>query len=291
MYYYIIILFIIYVIYKSIQYTNCNEYFGNDDTNTIDNHINKINDIVEKNYEIEKYITKQNETFNDVFYKKIIMTLLLNNNYLTKPANNNYKILFITFDNRKNLEYINIHNNNLYMYCKKWNHTYIYIDNCDKNVYWCKMHLILKYLMSNTFDYVVWLDSDTYIRNFDININTILNYYSSDIFGGSDNNKDYDIINAGVFIVKNSQIGIEFINKCITYVPKICFTNDNKLLGKWAGFCYEQGIINILIHEYYYKYMTLLPRTIIMNSNKCDRNTFIMHLYFSSNNDRVKCFT
>jgi hypothetical protein len=72
---------------------------------------------------------------------------------------------------------------------------------------------------------------------------------------------------------------------------KTCFNNNGTLKGAWAGMCYEQGIMNILIADEYYKYTTLLSNNIIYNKNICKNDVFIMHLYASSPHDRYKCFT
>lgn len=134
------------------------------------------------------------------------MTPLVSNNKITNHLQLKNNILIITFDNRKNQEYIKLHNENLEKYCKKWNFDYKFYDNCKENVYWCKIYMVLDALKnSNKYDYVIWMDSDTYIFNMDINLSNILNEYNSDIYIGLDNHMIYDIINAGVFIIKTLQ--------------------------------------------------------------------------------------
>jgi hypothetical protein len=145
-------------------------------------------------------------------------------------------------------------------------------------------------LKTNNYDYVVWLDSDTVIKNFNIDIGDIFNMFSSDIFVGSDNNLKYGLINAGVFAISNSDIGKNFLSECIQYINQDCFNSDGTLKGKWAGTCYEQGIMNILIHDKYYLYTTVLSNKIIFNYNVCSSNVFIMHLYASTPESRVSCF-
>ena len=140
----------------------------------------------------------------------------------------------------------------------------------------------------------MWMDSDTYIFNMGINLSNILNSYSSDIFVGSDNHKSYDLINAGVFIIKNSARGIQFLQECIDSLNPTCKIYDKKgtkLKGNWAGTCYEQGVMNILIADKYSNNTTVLPNDIIYNYGKCSKDVFIMHLYGSTNDTRIKCFT
>jgi hypothetical protein len=71
---------------------------------------------------------------------------------------------------------------------------------------------------------------------------------------------------------------------------------ESELKGFWAGLCYEQGIMNKLIFDTYYKYTTCLPKNIIFNgkitenNDYCLADTFILHLYISDNKLRTKCF-
>lgn len=224
------------------------------------------------------------------FSNKKIITELINNNKLNKPINKKNKILFITYDNRYQEEYVLIHNYNIKKYTEKYDYEYKFYNRCNDNVYWCKIFMVLDALKKNKYDYVIWLDSDTIIKNFDIDIGDILNKFSSDIFIGSDNNTFYDITNAGVFIVANTEIGINFLNDCINYVSDKCLNNDGTLKGIWAASCYEQGVMNILIANKYSKNTTILTNDIIFNYNVCSDDVFIMHLYASSPNYRVRCF-
>lgn len=220
-----------------------------------------------------------------------IMTPLISNNKITNSLQLKNNILIITFDNRTNEDYIKLHNENLEKYCKKWNFDYKFYNNCKENMYWCKIHMVLDALKnSNKYDYVIWMDSDTYIFNMDINLSNILNEYNSDIYIGLDNYKEYDMINAGVFIIKNSPVGRQYLEECISSLHPSCIKSDGKLKGKWAGVCYEQGIMNILIADKYKNYTTVLPNKFLLNFDKCYNNVFIMHLYGSSNNSRKKCF-
>ena len=201
------------------------------------------------------------------------------------------KILIITYDNRTDLSYIDIHNKNLTEYSKKWGFDYIFYDSCQYNNYWCKIHMLLDELNNDNYDYVMWMDSDTYIFNMDISLSDIFNNFSSDIFIGSDNNSNYDLTNAGVFAIKNSYDGKQFLIDCINSFDSQCNKSNGELDGEWAGTCYEQGIMNVLISNKYFHNTTMLTNDLIFNYNKCNNNVFIMHLYASSNDYRKKCFT
>jgi hypothetical protein len=238
--------------------------------------------------------------YNDLKYtlraqwQKIFYSLL-NNNLLDNPSDKVNKIAIVTFENRKKDKYIELHNNNISAYCKKWNYDYLYYDTCIHNVYWCKMHFVLDALKSGKYDYVLWMDSDTIIKNKNISLDLIVNKYSSDIFVSSDGG--IAAFCAGVFIIKNSPIGISYIEKCIDSYSDNCeIKSQNILRGFWSGLCYEQGIMNMLIFDKFYKYTTCLPSNIIYNSKltktngACDYDTFILHLYVTDNSLREKCF-
>lgn len=219
---------------------------------------------------------------------------LLNNNMLYKPLNKNNKIAIITFDNRKNTKYIELHNKNITEYCKKWNYEYIFYDKCVHNVYWCKLYFVLDALKTQKYDYVMWMDSDTIIKNPNISLDSIINKYSSDIYVNLDNGSA--VYCSGVFIIKNSPMGISYLEDCIKSNNKKCTTKNNKLKGFWAGLCYEQGIMNELIFQKYYKYTTCLPEYLVLNdyinetNDICNEDTFILHIYGSPDKLREKCF-
>jgi hypothetical protein len=222
---------------------------------------------------------------------------LLNNNLLASGGLTNNKIAIITYDDRKNMEYIDLHNKNIDKYCKKWNYEYKFYDKCTHNVYWCKIYMVLDLLKSGKYDYVMWLDSDTIIKNYEISIDSIVNKYSSDIFMSENNNLlEPGGLCSGVFIIKNSPIGISFLEDCIKLNTDTCKTPDNKLKGFWAGICYEQGAMNRVILDKYYKYTTNLPKQYIYNNylksnmDTCNKDTFIIHAYGTPDTLRTKCF-
>ncbi|AYV77981.1 MAG: putative glycosyltransferase [Edafosvirus sp.] len=241
-------------------------------------------------YVINKYRVLLNIYYNDIlYYYRILNTnIVRNNNLITKPINKKNKILIITFDNRPTLEYVIEHNKNLSQYSQKWKYEYIFYDKCSYNIYWCKIYMVLDALESNKYDYVMWMDSDTIIKNMNTSLDSIVNNYSSDIFVGTDLN--YPIINAGVFIIKNTLIGKNFLKDCIAYLNPTCVNADKTLNGLWALTCYEQGNMNILIKLKYSQHTTILPTNLIYNHDECNENVFIMHLCASTVENRINCF-
>jgi hypothetical protein len=221
--------------------------------------------------------------------------MMMNNNLIKNPSDNVNKIAIVSFENRKNLKFTEYHNKNIKSYCDKWGYDYLFYNECIHNVYWCKMYYVLEALKTGKYDYVAWLDSDTIIKNKNMPFDSFVNKYSSDIFVTVDGG--FTTFCAGVFIIKNSPIGISFIEECIKNNLKKCADNTNKKLkGIWAGMCYEQGIMNTLIYDKYSQFTTCLPTSIVHNGNilksndACDINTFILHLYNSDNELREGCF-
>lgn len=237
----------------------------------------------------DQYVISKDLDYFNKFSEKIISNLI-NNNKLDKPINTKNKILFITYDNRDTEEYVLMHNYNMKHYTDLYDYEYKFYNKCNDNVYWCKIYMVLDALEKNIYDYVIWLDSDTIIKNFKIDIGNVFNKFSSHIFIGSDNNNNYDLTNAGVFAIKNSKIGKQFLKDCADYPSDLCLNSDGTLKGIWAATCYEQGVMNILIADKYQKYTTVLTNNIIFNYNVCSDDVFIMHLYASSSNYRERCF-
>jgi hypothetical protein len=234
--------------------------------------------------------------FDDIFFqnkKRYIYSFDYNKNLINEKNNcSKEKILIISFDNRDNLKYIKLHNNNIKKYCKKHKNIYYKFINklINKNIYWNKLYLVLQELNSNKYDYVMWMDTDSFIINNSMSLHKIINLYSSDILIGHDNLSFKNIFCAGVFIIKNSIIGKKFIKDCINYYEKSeCKKEGNKLHGLYAGKCYEQGVMNYYIYEKYMKFTTIVKPSIFNNTYDCNKNTFILHKFNSSEKDLIKC--
>lgn len=251
---------------------------------------NKFNLLEKYNVYTDSSIIINDANYYNKFSNENMISKLIDNNKLEKPIEKKNKILFVTYDNRFQEEYVIIHNYNIKKYVDKYGYEYKYYNSCKQNVYWCKIFMVIEAIKNNNYDYIVWLDSDTIIKNFNIDIGNIFNTFSSDIFIGSDNNPKYYLINSGVFAIKNSTIGLNFLNDCINNFNNKCLKEDGTLEGIWAGTCYEQGVMNLMIADKYSKNTTILTNNIIFNYNVCSDEVFIMHLYASKSNYRERCF-
>lgn len=128
-------------------------------------------------------------------------------------------------------------------YCKK--HGYDFIE--DESVYdktkpipWSKLLLIEKYLP--LYDYVVWMDSDMYIMNMDIRLESFIEKmaYSTnptcgerDIMCGS----DWKMLNTGTLFVKNSEFSKKFLRSVFEHT-------EYEVTGNW-----EQDAFIDLFHK------------------------------------------
>jgi len=213
-----------------------------------------------------------------------------------------YKIGIVTIENR-NSDYIKYHDLSVNRYCNLYNYEYIRVDKYpDINIYWSKIFIINDLLKTNKYDYILWLDSDTIFCDYNIDLSNIIDLYGSkDIYIHFENvgfilNHLYNTFNAGIFIIKNSDIGIKFINDLIEHYKLINLDKQNNITsGMWTGENYEQGVMNKLIksNEKYNKNSVILPEyltntTVILDdiSSKC----FIWHLPGRSAELRSKRF-
>ena len=194
------------------------------------------------------------------------------------------RIAIVTMETRES-EMLLIHNKNLIDYCKLHNYTYIFKNSYENDlklpIYWKKIQLVNDILEKGEFDYVMWLDSDTLIIDKTIPLEFILDDNSS-IYMGKDKNSKLNL-NAGVFVIKNNNIGRNFLKECIdVYINRdICKDKNGNyaLNGKWSGECYEQGIMNELIKTKYFNNFNLLDGHVVLNTETPNTTCFILHLF------------
>ena len=216
-----------------------------------------------------------------------------------KPISNNLsKIVICNYDNR---------NTPIYRYCKRNVEEYCklhgYINrnfkHCDHSPWWCKLFFIKKLLQektkhnTNAYDYIVWIDSDAIFVKPDIRIESVIDdRYSITI--GVDNYNVSNIIklngtfkiNSGFFIIRNNDIGIEFINECISIYESQksrCLQSviTKKLKSTYAGYCYEQYVMAKLIANEYKNHTNMLDRNIVWNdaSYPTRIDPFVYHIW------------
>jgi len=228
---------------------------------------------------------------------------------LTNP-DHPVSVCFVTLDTRgPTVEYIDLHNRNLEAYVQHQNakphrrtYTYRFETDCNcprfkhtHNPYWCKFFLLRELLEDDAFDYVVWMDSDTAIADFEVDFANVLNSYQGHCFVGLDKPFKYDILSAGEVGFRNSVMGRQILRTITeTYnqdgFQERCVVKQSKSLrGIFAHSCYGQGVMNKILYKQSRDYTTVLQPKYIHNSKSCD-GQFIIHVYGSSNEVRANCF-
>jgi hypothetical protein len=243
-----------------------------------------------------------NEPYIGETFKHLSLMFFKHKNQYTPVPFKKRKIAFLTTEDR-DFDYIKLHDQSFEEYCKKYDYEYIRLNNCEKSVattYWCKVFKVNELLNSGKYDYVVWVDSDTIISNKEVSIDSLISKYGEkdiiigmDIFFGG--LIGLVVYCAGVFLIKNSEIGKNFISDCIKYLKdhKKCIVN-NEEKGLWAGICYEQGVMNKLSKEKYDEYTYVdniydfIYTPVFWNST--NTSALILHLAGSSNQKRYNIF-
>ena len=251
------------------------------------------------NENFDANLSQYDRNYFELLKNEKIISKLINKNNLLKPIDKKNKILIITFDDRLNVDYIKYHNENFKKYADKYGYEYkyehIYNPNLNNNPYWYKIYLVKYYLDTNLYDYVMWVDSDTMILDDSVDLNLYLNSYSSDLFF-CDDNQNIEKINAGIFIIKNSKIGKQYLNDCINNFCMDCVKDgEKKLKGRWAATCYEQGIMNLILLKDYMNFSTVFSINMVL----CTKNLllvekmgkiFILHYYDTTSSQRDLLF-
>jgi len=235
---------------------------------------------------------------------KRLFTFIQRHDNIYSPAEMvSKKIVIITIEDRKS-EYIALHHRSLEKYSNKHSYEYIKLDECPYNnssTYWCKVYAVQELLKTGEYDYVVWLDSDTVIVNDNIPIEYYLSKYGYPdiVFGKVNFYFDIGIygINAGVFLIRNSPIGVNFIDECINMINNQpgCIVN-NKEQGYFSGSCYEEGVMNILIKESRFKRNVFIDmdKTFILNGTlpgeSISDSMLFLHSPAVNNSERAEIF-
>lgn len=107
---------------------------------------------------------------------------------------------------------------------------------------WDKLHLVTSLLPH--YEWVVWMDSDCIFNNFNKRLES---YFQKDgVFirdiASNETNRTTQLINAGVFSIRNCTASFEFLDKIIKQQPA-----EPKTVSKrsYSGWPWEQGPISI----------------------------------------------
>jgi len=117
-------------------------------------------------------------------------------------------------------------------YCKKHGYTFFShsspLDN--RPAAWSKLKIILSIFEKQTFDWVLWTDSDSVILNEDIKIESLIDDSVDLVI-----TKDCFTYNSGVFLIKNTENSKKFLLECLR--------KDQHLTHPWKE---QAAIVEIL---------------------------------------------
>jgi hypothetical protein len=211
--------------------------------------------------------------------------------------------------------------NNHKKYCAIHNYDYILRTNSKTNraPTWEKIDIIKELILTNKYDYIFWMDTDSIFTNFSIKIENIISNAGSNynfIFSG-----DTNIINAGHFIFKSCEWSLKELDKIWTIFPaNYGMSGDNAAFSCWLSggngsmtheeqkkyyemvdkgytdtyekYRIESGIAQDYICKELFKFCKLIPKKVI-NSYVADyqKGDFILHAVNSNDNNRNNLFS
>lgn len=195
-------------------------------------------------------------------------------------------------------------------YCEKHGYDFKYHKGrlSKRHPGWDKILLLKETLLTNNFDYVVWIDNDAYITNEEINLDFICNVYkeSKIILSSEDGYRDFEslpleydynllhnlrIINTGVMILKNDDWTTNFLDE--VWNTK---SNTNKgfefshkeILNNYFNYDYwpfEQGPIHLVLSNTNKSNYKILKSDILNKFRSQHRkNNFICHFVGQGSN-------
>lgn len=216
-------------------------------------------------------------------------------------------ILCIQCDNRKGIEFVeNSKKINLFA-CKHFGFKYNFSDKLINGNPYINKIIYLREQMNKNCEYIMWLDSDAFILP-SFNIYCIINNFSDkSLFAASDGDavlelrggrgeiiysmlqKFHPIFCAGIFIIKNNSKGkeiVDFMIEHLTNPEKIRMYEKIDPTRIWAGFTYEQGIMNVAIRKYR-KHCALINSKYLNDSpNNMNEKSWIIHAMGESTSER-----
>ena len=188
----------------------------------------------------------------------------------------------IQFYYSKNLPYLQESEKINSEYCKKYGIEY-YCETNEKLIYetlkdragsWFKIPFLKDQLESTNCDYVIYIDSDAFIANEEVDFRDIIaNYPEYDLILGADFGPD--LVNGGVLIFKNTEWSKDFLQRVWSKAEKISRGRYKRDI--WL----EQTILStfLLVNDVDAAKTKILPWDIqnSINSLHLNEKTFIYH--------------
>ena len=212
---------------------------------------------------------------------------------ITKNNTINKKILIYSADNRKD-EYLKLHQEGWNKYCNIHGYKFIFEHPCKEvPLFYCKFFKILEFMDKYpTFDYYVWVDSDTIPNKSFYNFNlesmieqigedadVITTYYSEPLFKA---------LIGSFYVFKNSPNSKKILQNCLDYINYDKWGNYQKANATYGGKEYEEAAMFYSIKKEPQVKHKRIKGDFITNSYVCDENYFIIHNPMKK--DLVQCF-
>ena len=205
---------------------------------------------------------------------------------LTGPSSvvNKKRIALICYDNRQSDPKVLAFKDINEQYCQKQGYTFLFYNSYSPDdqqypPYWLKVKILYDLIMTDQYDYLMWIDSDACIHNPEIKIENLFNFDPEAVFVASPD--PLTIFNAGVWVVKNNTLGRELMSDWIKmYDPsKWTKTASGKwsCQGMWGGIDYEQGSgRRLLLTPKYSPWVLFLPFK-TLQYYRGNANSFTLH--------------
>ena len=202
------------------------------------------------------------------------------------------KILILSTDDRDDLEYLKYHKRSLQNYSSIHGYTFLFEKPCTNlPVYFCKFQRILNLMNTTSFDYYIWIDSDTIINKRFVNypLENMLETIGLDadlITGNFSVPSILKFLIGSFYVFKNNEQTKKLLQRCIDYIDYSKWQNLKAGMCNYGGYCYEEAALYYSINK------DIIHRRItgdfISNHPWCAPNYFIMHLL--GKKDINKCY-
>lgn len=196
-----------------------------------------------------------------------------------KNKHNKIKVAIVTLydKNYKDLAEYSLPNKNAY--AKKYNYDFYHFDDVldsSKPPQWNKILAVKNILEKNIYDWVWWIDIDSLILNFNIQLESIIDSNFEIIF----TKNNYSYISSGSCFFKNTELVKNFLDD-VFYLKKSYLANIDINI-----FDHEQQAIRLLLqNDEKYKNKTKLIHERVCNSYCKTTNLDVLKYYANWNNE------
>ena len=211
---------------------------------------------------------------------------------ITKISNVNKKILIYSADNR-NDEYLKLHQRGWNKYCSIHGYKFIFEYPCKEvPLFYCKFFKILQLMNTYpTFDYFIWVDSDTIPNKLFYNFNLesmIEQIGEADVITTYYNEPLFKALIGSFYVFKNNDRSKKILQNCLDYINYDKWKTYQKTNTIYGGKEYEEAAMFYSIKKEPDIKHKRIKGNFITNSYICDDNYFIIHNPMKK--DLVQCF-